>query len=70
MFSRRPLQTCSLRAHQHVWLRLEGHLGMKVSVMPLAPKLIHMLHDFEKTSDLTVAVADAFMHKCLVHKLC
>ena len=53
------------QAVSHGTLGLNGHLGMRVSVTSLTPKLMHMLHDFAYNVDtlynvdFTVTVADA-----------
>ena len=39
-------------------LSLEAHLGMRVPVTTLTPKLMHKPHKFTQNVPLTVAVAD------------
>ena len=47
------------QAVSHGTLGLNGHLGMRVSVTSLTPKLMHMLHDFAQISECPTAVAEA-----------
>ena len=52
-------------------LRLQGHLGMRVSVTTLTPKLMHTLHNFAQNVDPAIAVADpASLAKCSLSLSC
>ena len=41
------------------YTRPRGHLGMRVSVTPSTPKLMHMPHNTAQSIEFTVAAADA-----------